>query len=41
MEIEEDTICYICGNRAMIIDAYDILRDKNISGNNIITEVFF
>jgi NAD(P)H-flavin reductase len=41
MEIAEDTICYICGNRAMIIDAYDILRDKNISGNNIITEVFF
>ena len=41
MEIAEDTICYICGNRAMIIDAYDILREKNIGGNNIITEVFF
>lgn len=41
MEIAEDTICYICGNRSMIIDAYDILRDKNIGGNNIITEVFF
>ncbi|RKZ71610.1 MAG: oxidoreductase [Gammaproteobacteria bacterium] len=41
MEIAKNTISYLCGNRAMLIDAYDILREKEISGNNIITEVFF
>ena len=41
IHIAEDTICYICGNRAMLIDVYDILREKNIVSNNIITEVFF
>jgi len=41
IEIPSDTICYLCGNRAMIIDAYDILRQQDINGDNIITEVFF
>jgi ferredoxin/flavodoxin---NADP+ reductase len=40
-EISPETITYLCGNRAMIIDAYDILSEKNIGGDNIITEVFF
>jgi len=40
-EISPETICYICGNRAMIIDVYDILRQKDLGGDNIITEVFF
>ncbi|MBI3955441.1 oxidoreductase [Candidatus Gottesmanbacteria bacterium] len=36
-----DTLYYLCGNRAMINDVYDILRVKGINGSNIFTEVFF
>ncbi len=36
-----DTLYYLCGNRAMINDVYDILRIKGINGSNIFTEVFF
>ncbi len=36
-----DTLYYLCGNRAMINDVYDILSVKGINGNNIFTEVFF
>lgn len=36
-----DTLYYLCGNRAMINDAYDTLREKRINGSNIFTEVFF
>lgn len=32
---------YLCGNRAMIVDAVEILRAKGVSGDNIFTEVFF
>ncbi|XOJ84582.1 FAD-binding oxidoreductase [Methylophilaceae bacterium Uisw_099_01] len=32
---------YICGNRNMIIDTFEILHNKGISGDNITTEVFF
>ena len=32
---------YLCGNRNMINDVYDILREQEVSGSNIITEVFF
>lgn len=32
---------YLCGNRNMINDVYDILRAKDISSSQIITEVFF
>lgn len=33
--------CYLCGNRNMIDEVYDILRSKGIPSTNIITEVFF
>ncbi|MBU2648536.1 oxidoreductase [bacterium] len=36
-----DTICYLCGNRGMISEAYDILRAYGVSGDNLNTEVFF
>ena len=36
-----ESMFYLCGNRNMINDVYDILRDQGISGSNIITEVFF
>ena len=34
-------IVFICGNRKMIADVYDILRAMNISSDNIFTEAFF
>lgn len=36
-----DELIYICGNRNMIIDMYQILFNMGISGDHIITEVFF
>ena len=36
-----ETYCYLCGNRSMINDVYDILRSQRISGGRISTEVFF
>lgn len=36
-----DEKIYLCGNRAMIVDAIEILRSKGVSGDNIFTEVFF
>lgn len=32
---------YLCGNSSMINDVYDILRQFNVSGSRIYTEVFF
>ena len=32
---------YLCGNRNMLNEVYDILREQNISGSNIMSEVFF
>lgn len=32
---------YICGNRNMANEVYDILREQRVSGTNIMTEVFF
>ena len=39
--ISKDSIVYLCGNRNMIIDAVQILLDQGISGDQIISEVFF
>ncbi|QWD09499.1 oxidoreductase [Polynucleobacter paneuropaeus] len=36
-----DSIIYLCGNRRMIIDSVQILLDQGISGDQIISEVFF
>ena len=36
-----DKIYYLCGNRNMINEVYDILREQGVSGSNIVTEVFF
>ena len=36
-----DVIVYLCGNRNMIIDAFEILRDQGVPGDNLFTEVFF
>ena len=37
----KETVCYLCGNRSMIVDAYDVLRAQGIPGDAIFTEVFF
>lgn len=39
--IEQDAIYYLCGNRNMINEVYDILRDSKVSSSQIFTEVFF
>jgi ferredoxin--NADP+ reductase len=38
---EQGSIVYLCGNRNMIVDTFEILRDQDINGDNIFTEVFF
>lgn len=35
------SIVYLCGNRNMIIDAFEILRGQGVPGDNLYTEVFF
>lgn len=37
----KEKVYYLCGNRNMINEIYDILREQGVSGTNIITEVFF
>jgi len=32
---------YLCGNRNMLNEVYDILREQEVSGSNIMSEVFF
>jgi len=39
--IDKDSVVYLCGNKNMIIDVFEILRDQQVPGNNIFTEVFF
>lgn len=39
--LSRDVLYYLCGNRNMINDVYDILRSQDISSSQIITEVFF
>ncbi|MBN8218936.1 MAG: oxidoreductase [Spirochaetes bacterium] len=36
-----DAWYYVCGNRAMINDLYDLLRAQGVGGDHIMTEVFF
>ncbi|MBU3610983.1 oxidoreductase [Polynucleobacter wuianus] len=40
-QISVNTKIYLCGNRNMIVDAFEILREKNVPGDNLFTEVFF
>ena len=39
--VDPSTIVYLCGNRNMIIDSFEILRDQGVPGDNLYTEVFF
>ena len=40
-KISKNTNVYVCGNRAMIVDVFDILHLKGVSGDRVTTEVFF
>jgi ferredoxin/flavodoxin---NADP+ reductase len=40
-ELPSNIQVYICGNRKMIIETFEILHAKGVSGDQIITEVFF
>lgn len=36
-----DEVCYLCGNRAMISEVYELLRAQGVPSDNILAEVFF
>jgi len=35
------TICYLCGNNAMIAETYDVLRAHGVPGDQLFAEIFF
>lgn len=39
--VQADNMVYLCGNRNMIVDAFEILRNQGVPGDNLFTEVFF
>ena len=40
-QINHKSIFYLCGNQKMIWEAYELLRDKGVSGDHLFTEAFF
>jgi ferredoxin--NADP+ reductase/benzoate/toluate 1,2-dioxygenase reductase subunit len=38
---EPDTVYYLCGNSSMIFEATGILRNKGVTGDRILREVYF
>lgn len=41
LTLDPDAIYYLCGNRQMIVDAIQRLRDGGVPGGSIFTETFF
>ena len=41
MTLNKTSTIYICGNRKMITEVFDLCRGKGVNGNQIFTEVFF
>lgn len=41
IEIEIDTMVYLCGNSDMVFESIDILQEKGLSNSHIFTEVYF
>ena len=41
LEIEKDTMVYLCGNSDMVFETIDILQEKGLSNSHIFTEVYF
>jgi NAD(P)H-flavin reductase len=40
-KVDKKAIYYLCGNTDMINEVYDILRENEVNGDQIFTEVFF
>jgi ferredoxin-NADP reductase len=40
-ELDSAALYYLCGNRAMIVDAVQVLRSKGVPGGNVFMETFF
>lgn len=40
-DLAHDAMYYLCGNRSMITDVIQLLREKKIPGGSIFTETFF
>ena len=41
IDIDKDTMVYLCGNSDMIFESIDILQEKGLSNSHIFTEVYF
>ena len=41
VEIDKETMIYLCGNSDMVFESIDILQEKGISNSHIFTEVYF
>lgn len=41
LDVEDNACFFLCGNSAMIDDAYDILLEKGLPGERIRTEIYF
>lgn len=39
--LSKESVVFLCGNRKMITEVFDLCRDCGINGNDIYTEVFF
>jgi len=37
----DNSLVYLCGNKNMIVDAFEILRNQGVPSDNLFTEVFF
>jgi NAD(P)H-flavin reductase len=40
-KVDPSVVSYLCGNRSMINECYELLRAQGVPSNNIFTEVFF
>jgi ferredoxin/flavodoxin---NADP+ reductase len=41
MDVDNSTLCYLCGNGNMINESIEILSGKGVNADNIFTEVYF
>ena len=39
--VNPDRLCYLCGNSAMIYEAFDILREQGVPRDRLFAEVYF
>ena len=39
--VAKDALCYLCGNRAMISQTYELLRSQGVPSDSLFSEAFF